>query len=60
MNQPTQQIDPFTAAIMEQRNGALNEAAFWRVEALQAKNLLAEIQAKLPKPKKPAGAPSDS
>lgn len=60
MDQPTQQIDPFTAAIIEQRNGALNEAAFWRVEAMKSQSLLAEIQSKLSKPKKPKGEPSGS
>ena len=58
MDQPTQQIDPFTAAIIEQRNGALNEAAFWRAEAMKAQSLLAA--AKPPKAKKPVGAPSGS
>ena len=34
-----QKVDPFAIAVMEQRNQAMNEAAFWRarVSELEAK-----------------------
>ena len=55
MPQPSQTIDPFTAVLMDQRNNALNEAAYWKAEAIKAQAAATELQAKLSKKKPSVG-----
>ena len=60
MDQPTKQLDPFSIILMEQRNGALNEAAYWKAEASVLQSRLTTLTAQQAKPKKPAKVPSGS
>ena len=39
-----QKVDPFAIAVMEQRNQAMNEAAFWRVKASEWEAKLKELE----------------
>lgn len=53
--QPQQQVDNFTLVIIEQRNEALNQLAYWRAKAIEAQAKLVALQPKPEaKPKEPA------
>jgi hypothetical protein len=45
MDQQKQEIDTFAAILMEQRNSALTEAAYWRAQAIKAQSRVMELEA---------------
>lgn len=45
MNQNKQEIDPFAHSLIEQRNAALNEAAYWRSQAVQFQARVMQLEA---------------
>ena len=51
MIEPQQQVDAFSMMLMEQRNSALNEAAYWKSQVAKLQAQVAELEARLPKPK---------
>lgn len=56
MNEPQQQVDAFAVTLMEQRNAALNEAAYWKAQAIKLQAENTELKAKLPEPKEEKAA----